>query len=287
MSRAEQWKNKKIGLVLSGGGAKGAYQIGMFRALEELGLAEQIRVISGTSIGALDGMAYAAVGNQAVRSMMHGFGEQVAAGGRQTSHEQIEVSREAVKRGEVTMEQFVSDSAFSEFNVEMLTQFLRELLPDQKIAACSREVYICAYSLNHGRPEYFHLNGLEPGDQRKLILASASLPFVFPAVEYKGNYYLDGGVIPPICGAEPERADKIPLKPLLAEDLDAILVDFLNPADRIDHSGVPEHVEYLELRPSRPLEKYPGEGTLNFSKERLLENELLGYQDTMKLFTNI
>ena len=48
MSIAKNWKNKKIGLILSGGGAKGAYQIGMFRALEELGLTDQISCSHGS-----------------------------------------------------------------------------------------------------------------------------------------------------------------------------------------------------------------------------------------------
>ena len=42
----------KIGLVLSGGGAKGAYQIGVLRALDEAGI--KPAVIAGTSIGAFN-----------------------------------------------------------------------------------------------------------------------------------------------------------------------------------------------------------------------------------------
>lgn len=43
----------KIGLVLSGGGAKGAYQVGVVRALAEMNI--KIGAISGASIGALNG----------------------------------------------------------------------------------------------------------------------------------------------------------------------------------------------------------------------------------------
>lgn len=42
----------KLGLVLSGGGAKGAYHVGVIKALQELGI--QIDMISGASIGALN-----------------------------------------------------------------------------------------------------------------------------------------------------------------------------------------------------------------------------------------
>lgn len=46
-------KKLKVGLVLSGGGAKGAYQVGVIKALSELGA--QVDAISGASIGALNG----------------------------------------------------------------------------------------------------------------------------------------------------------------------------------------------------------------------------------------
>jgi NTE family protein len=42
----------KLGLCFTGGGAKGAYQIGAAQALSELGLLEKVQVFSGTSIGA-------------------------------------------------------------------------------------------------------------------------------------------------------------------------------------------------------------------------------------------
>ena len=42
-----------IGLVLSGGGAKGAYQVGIIKALAEMDV--PIAAISGASIGALNG----------------------------------------------------------------------------------------------------------------------------------------------------------------------------------------------------------------------------------------
>ncbi|MBK7427292.1 MAG: patatin-like phospholipase family protein [Saprospiraceae bacterium] len=49
---------KSVGLVLSGGGARGIAHIGVLRALEELGIKPE--VISGTSAGAAIGAFYAA-----------------------------------------------------------------------------------------------------------------------------------------------------------------------------------------------------------------------------------
>ena len=43
----------KIGLVFDGGGAKGAYQIGVWRALREAGLEQYVTDVAGTSVGGL------------------------------------------------------------------------------------------------------------------------------------------------------------------------------------------------------------------------------------------
>ena len=45
--------SKEYGLVLDGGGARGAYQIGAWKALREAGV--RINAVAGTSVGALNG----------------------------------------------------------------------------------------------------------------------------------------------------------------------------------------------------------------------------------------
>ena len=49
----------KIGLVLSGGGGKGAYELGVWKALKELKIDKYIDVFSGTSIGAFNAILFA------------------------------------------------------------------------------------------------------------------------------------------------------------------------------------------------------------------------------------
>ena len=45
--------NREYGIVLEGGGAKGAYQVGAWKALREAGV--KIKAVAGTSVGALNG----------------------------------------------------------------------------------------------------------------------------------------------------------------------------------------------------------------------------------------
>ena len=49
----------KVGLVLSGGGGKGAYEIGVWKAIKELNIDKYIKVVSGTSIGAINAVLFA------------------------------------------------------------------------------------------------------------------------------------------------------------------------------------------------------------------------------------
>ena len=51
---------EKLGLVLAGGGGKGAYEIGVWQALRDLGLEQSVAAVSGTSVGALNAALFAA-----------------------------------------------------------------------------------------------------------------------------------------------------------------------------------------------------------------------------------
>lgn len=48
----------KLGLVLSGGGGKGAYQIGVWEAMREYGFDRQVQAVAGTSVGGLNGALF-------------------------------------------------------------------------------------------------------------------------------------------------------------------------------------------------------------------------------------
>ncbi|MCD6482291.1 MAG: patatin-like phospholipase family protein, partial [Candidatus Izimaplasma sp.] len=50
---------KKIGIALAGGGARGAYQIGAWKALSELGIVDKISAYSGASVGSLNAALFA------------------------------------------------------------------------------------------------------------------------------------------------------------------------------------------------------------------------------------
>ncbi len=247
-------RNKRIGIVLSGGGAKGAYQIGMLRALEEKsGLDKSGLCLAGTSIGAMNSLLYAISDTDRMRSLLMNY------------------------------------SKAPDPNVDIkgsLAQTMREYYPDELIIKNKVPVSVCVFSLNKKMPLYFRLNDLPCEDQRKLTLASGSLPGIWPAVEYKGDKFTDGGWLPEDWEYN-KPFDKVPVITMKDEKLDILLISYLDPEYTVDHSFIDKDVRIIISRPSVFLENSPGTGTLDFSHERLAENERLGYEETCRLIDSL
>ena len=195
---SELLRGKKIGLTLSGGGAKGAYQTGMLRALEEAGMQKELLTISGTSIGALNALMYAIKDTDAMREMIR----------------------------------FLPDM------IEDTVYYGKEHYPDDLILKNRIPVTVCAYCIEKERPEYFYLNELPPQEQRDMMVASASLPDLLPPMPYRGYTYLDGGIVPPQCSENAAPCDKIPLDALRGGEYDLVIISYLKPEDKVDTSWI-------------------------------------------------
>jgi NTE family protein len=150
--------SERMGLVLSGGGAKGAYQAGVFRALRDLGIDRRISVVAGTSIGALNGALYV-----------------------QDDLEQAE----ALWRS-------IHPAMFTEIG---LAKALDEHLRPGVLATARQSLYAtCATGFPIRKVTYFCLSGSSPLRARRILEAAAALPVLFSPVEIDGTRYGDGGV---------------------------------------------------------------------------------------------
>ena len=158
----ENPKKYKLGVALSGGGAKGFAHCGALLALEEFGLRPD--VIAGTSAGAIVGALYAA-GNapQAISRMFMGkeFGNFV---------------RLMVPKGGM-------------FDHAPFKDFLHEHLHVNRFEDLRIPLHVVASDLDHGRSVVFSEGELGPA-----LLASSCVPVVFTPVEIDGVHYVDGGI---------------------------------------------------------------------------------------------
>jgi len=276
---AQNKEESRIGLVLSGGGAKGAYQAGVFQAMAELGLCHRVKAISGCSIGAMNALLFAAGDPERWRRMWEESDFSGITGGGISPARMEALAGQAAKAG--GLENYLRGEWV--LPLEGLERLIREVADPEKLAKGKPKISVCAYQLEAEEPRYFWLDGRPYEEAVKLAAASGAIPVAFPPVEVGGKHYCDGGMTPPYCGKK--NGDKIPLAPLTDPELglDVILVVYLTPYDQVKKESVPAGTRLVELRPSQPLEPSPSAGTLDFSRESIRWRRRLGIEDGRKL----
>ena len=260
----------KIGLVFSGGGGKGAYEIGVWRALEEYGVAANIGAIAGTSVGALNGALFA----QGNLHHAEEIWKSISPDAILTPHDLwIYLERLAsftstlphlAKIIEMWFRSHLSNQGgLSQAGLSTLIQNHVDL---QRIRAFPGPVYAVAYNVTRNRLDYFDLRNADTLERlESQLLASASIPLVFGKTYVDGCLYLDGGI--PIIG------DNTPVKALYETGIRTIVVVHLSQEPPIDRSLYPDcHI--IEIMPQNDLGS-----TLNFNADQAKLNMQRGYKD--------
>lgn len=273
--------NLRMGLVLSGGGAKGAYQAGVFQAMEEAGLRPRVEAVSGCSIGALNALLFATGDPPLWRKVWEESDFGAMTGGGVSPARMEELAARAAGAG--GLEQYLRGEWL--LPLDGLRQLVRQVVDPEKLAAGRPRVSVCAYQLEAEEPRYFWLEGRPFSQAVELAVASSAIPVAFPPVEVEGKHYCDGGLTPPYSGRK--NGDKVPLAPLAGLGLDAILVVYLTGRDRVDRGGLPPETRLLELYPSRPLEPAPSAGTMDFSPDSIRWRRELGLADGRRFFAEL
>jgi NTE family protein len=152
-----------IGLVLSGGGARGFAHLGLIQALNEAGIFPDI--ISGTSAGALAGVLYA--DGYTPKEILH----------LMNTGSRLDFMRPALPREGL-------------LQIGGIIKILKSCLSAKTFEELKIPLYVTATDLNNGRAEYFSSGNLiDP------VIASASIPVLFQPVMINDIYYVDGGVL--------------------------------------------------------------------------------------------
>ncbi|MGL5414751.1 MAG: patatin-like phospholipase family protein [Clostridium sp.] len=261
----------KIGLVLSGGGGKGAYELGVWKALKELDLAKYIQVFSGTSIGAFNAVLFAqddmdlaeALWDEVTmeklapisKAQLLKKGFELVIGGRHMDLIKKRMSR--------LMETGIAPKDGA---IDIIDRYLMVDKVKEKKKIC----YAACTQLPDFKPKYFKLNDYDDTIAREIVTASATLPRIYDCTEVLGDKYIDGGI-----------TDNTPVLPVYNEKCDIIIVVLLSRDSKIDRSLYPD-VQIIELYP-RHLNENTIKGTLNLDAEskRIRIDE--GYRDTIEI----
>jgi len=168
-------ETQRTAFVLGGGGILGTTQVGMLRALAERGIRPD--VVLGTSIGALNGAF-------------------VAADPTVEGAERLREAWHAVQRSGIFLDSPVRQAArVAKYRTHLLSnaplrQIVERHLPVEEFADLEVPFQCVAACIEDAGGRWFEQGPIAPA-----VVASCSVPGLFPPVEIDGRHYLDGGLV--------------------------------------------------------------------------------------------
>jgi len=253
--------------VLSGGGGKGPYQVGVWRAMEELGLAKDIAAVSGTSVGALNAALFAQ------KDLKNAEDAWLSMSPSDILHIDVPHILKLLLKRAVTAPislpaSLATLAMHGVFSRKGLLRIITEYLDESKVKKIGMPCFACATKMPLFKKEYFSLQEYSQGAIEDILLASSAIPIAFPVQRVDGNSYLDGFL-----------TDNTPIKPLVNEGCDIVIVIMLSRSDLLPVDEFPN----CKIIPIYPQED-PG-GVLNFNN---IPNKLQnGYDDAMKVLAPV
>ena len=240
-------------LVLAGGGARGSYQVGVWRALTELGWNPQI--ITGTSVGSLNGAMFALDLYETARDMWTSI----------RSQDVMELPEET--RNLTELHQFLRDVVRAGgMDVTPLEEIVERVLDEDALRASPIRFGLVTVEKRGLKPRELPLEEIPKGKVKDYLLASAAC---FPALRAKqidGVQFLDGGYRDNMPTG---LAQKMGAEELVCVDLEGVGITLPN------RTGLPTTMvrSYWELG-----------DILHFDPDTARRNIELGYYDTLRAF---
>lgn len=267
------------GLVLCGGGGRGAYQVGVWQALRERGLDRYIVGVSGASVGALNAALFACgdlpLAEKIWTSLKRGdIADPAETAGRVinsvlnflgSEDRTVTIDPDKLSKGGI-------------FSLEGLVNVIAQNGVNDCVSGSSTPCFACCHNTAVNYPEYFDLSAYPADKITQYLAASCALPAVFPAVEIDGVQYRDGGI-----------SDNTPVKPLYDIGIRRFIVSYLG-SEGADLSGFPG-AEFLEIFPSDEIflgkreNNVIAPGTLDFDGENAAVRIELGRRETLELLS--
>lgn len=245
----------KRALVLSGGGAKGSYQLGVYKALKKLRI--KIDIITGTSIGSINGALFTAGDYRKAKKLW------------------LSVSTDKLfnydfdnKKNYPKIAKEIAQNKGLKF--DKAEKFLETIISEEKVRKSKIDYGLVTVNLKTKVPKMLTKNAIPKGKLISYIIASGAC---FPAVEKKkieGEYYIDGGFYDnlPINLAVDMGADEV-----IAVDLAAIGIK-----QKVKDKKV--KIDYIKTNDKQLF-------LLDFNTETARKNIKLGYNDTMKFYKKL
>ena len=249
-------------LVLGGGGAKGAYEVGAIAALDELGI--KAGSVFGTSVGALHAAMYAQGSMDAAAALWDNIRLSDVV-----SEESLAIADDAENifdHPEKLLEFITRYAQKKGVDVSPLMDILHKLIDEDKIRRSGVHLGIVTTRFPSLAMVEKRLEEMETGSLIDWLMASASCFPFFPMKQVGGDRYIDGG----FCDNTPvEMAVRSGARDIVAIDI----------GKHRSHTQYDRRPNITYIRTSQPLG-----GLLTLDSALSARNRILGYNDVMRAF---
>lgn len=261
----------KIGLALAGGGARGAYQIGAWKAFKEKGIDKNIVAYSGASVGSLNAALFA----------MDDYDTAYQVWMSLNKDSLFNIEKQIYKRLFKEKLNFLNSGVF---NTRQLEDLIDNSVDYDKVR--TKDVFVATTHLGNDKSTFFdllrtnykhyfksekqtkyqNLRELDDETIKKTLLASCAIPIVFRPIEIGNERFYDGGLL-----------DNTPYQPLVDIGCDVIIVIDLFKVSFVKKQSA-EGIKLITVHPKRSLR-----GVLDFNKKYIQRRFELGYKDTLAM----
>jgi len=260
--------SKEYGVVLEGGGAKGAYQIGVWKAFLECGV--KIKGVSGVSVGALNG-ALICMGNY----------EEAEKLWRNISYSTVmDVNDELMYKlrngnlKDLDLKEITKDMtrilAEGGIDVTPLKNLINEWVDEDKICNSEIEFVMGTFLVSKLKEVEITAAEAEKSYLKDYLLASSYLPG-FRNEKLHGMNYLDGGMF-----------NNVPVNMLINRDYKDIIVVRIYGIGLEKQIKIPKDVNMIEIAPCVNLG-----GILEFDSTKISRNINIGYYDGLRCLRSL
>lgn len=255
------------GLVLEGGGAKGSFHMGVWKALRELGI--EIDGVAGTSIGAINGAYILQDDFELAWEIWYNMKPSMVFNGDEKLMNKIirmDLETDDFNKIRASLKRFITEGGL---DITPLRKLLKSTVKEEVIRSSQKIFGFVTVSLTDFKPLDVYLSEIPDGMLSEYLMASANLP-VFKLERIDGKLYIDGGFY-----------DNLPVRLLQQKGFKEIICvesQGLGLKQKIDSTGL----EITHIYPSGDLGR-----TLEVIPETLHRNLKMGYYDTLKHYRKL
>lgn len=242
-------------VVLSGGGSKGSYQIGVWKALRKLHI--KYDIVTGTSVGALNGALMVQNSYYKAIKLWKRINMQLLFGNEATTSQNTKEILNMYKKN------LIQNGGMDVHNLESI---ISKYVSEKQFFNSKINFGLVTVNLSGRKAIQLKKDKIPRNHLHDYLMASAACYPAFQTKDIKGNQYIDGGFF-----------DNLPIN--LALDLGAdsiIAVDLKAPGLKIKPK---KKVDTIVIKPNNKLTNF-----LKFDETGSRKNIKFGYNDTMKVF---